>query len=88
MDGYKKLHCLIDKINDEKNCKVKLIYLDTYINLFAPKNIIINKIDSMSENLKKIIDKDTNMGKELKETKKDLMDYAKGSSLRSSASVL
>jgi len=68
MDGYKKLHCLIDKINDEKNCKVKLIYLDTYINLFAPKNIIINKIDSMSENLKKIIDKDANMEKELKKT--------------------
>jgi hypothetical protein len=68
MDGYKKLHYLIDKINDEKNCKVKLIYLDTYINLFTPKNIIINKIDSMSENLKKIIDKDANMEKELKKT--------------------
>ena len=72
MHGYQKLNYLIKKINMENNCKVKVIYLDTYINILTPKNIIINKIDFMTDYLKVIANNDEKMENDLKETKKNL----------------
>ena len=72
MHGYQKLNYLIKKINMENNCKVKVIYLDTYINILTPKNIIINKIDFMTDYLKVIANNDEKIENELKETKKNL----------------
>ena len=59
----------------ENNCKVKVIYLDTYINILTPKTIIINKIDFMTDYPKVIVNHDVKMGNELKETKKKISKY-------------
>ena len=73
--GNQKLNYLIKKINMENNCKVKVIYLDTYINILTPKTIIINKIDFMTDYPKVIVNHDVKMGNELKETKKKISKY-------------
>lgn len=46
-EGDKKIfyNYLINNINRKTNFKVKLIYLDLYFNVIAPKSEILNKVD-------------------------------------------
>ena len=82
-DSYSEFKYLIENINLEKNFKAKSIYLDLYLNLFAPKSEILNKLDDLT---KIIINNNTNNNEntkiELSETKnkislmeKELTDY-------------
>ena len=45
--SYKKFNYLIDNINNQTNFKVKLVYLDLYLNVLAPKCEIISHIDKL-----------------------------------------
>ena len=49
--SYKKLSYLIDNINSENNFKVKLIYLDLYLNVLTPKCEIKQTLENLNKNL-------------------------------------
>ena len=46
-NSYRQFEYLIEKVNEEGNLKVKLIYLDLYLNVIAPKSEIIKQIDDL-----------------------------------------
>ena len=49
--SYKKFKYLIENINLEKNFKVKSVYFDLYLNVLAPKSVIIEKLDKISNTI-------------------------------------
>lgn len=54
-EGDKKIfyNYLINNINRKTNFKVKLIYLDLYFNVIAPKSEILNKVDIIKMRFRK-----------------------------------
>ncbi len=46
-DSYRILKYLLQKINDEENVKVKVIYLDLYLNVLTPKTEIMNRLEGL-----------------------------------------
>lgn len=50
-NAYKTLNYLIDNINKQNNCRVLLLYLDTYLNLLTPKPFIIGKLEEINNKL-------------------------------------
>ena len=46
-NSYRQFEYLIEKVNEEGNLKVKLIYLNLYLNVIAPKSEIIKQIDDL-----------------------------------------
>lgn len=63
--SYRKFRHLINNINMETNFKIKIIYLDLYLNVLAPKCEIVAKLDNLNNKL-------SAMGNELEETKRTL----------------
>jgi len=53
-NSYREFKHLILKINEENNFKVKLIYLDLYLNVLAPKCEIIEKFDKLNKKIDEI----------------------------------
>lgn len=49
------LNYLITNINKENNCIVKLIYLDTYLNMVTPKCELVKEMKKLSKKLNIII---------------------------------
>ena len=84
INAYKKLNYLIENINKNEKCKVKLLYLDVYLNFVTPKCLIIQKLDDINktlisydrklESLKKENDEIKNDNKELKKDSQEIKD--------------
>ena len=55
LKSYKELNYLITNINKENNCIVKVIYLDTYLNMAAPKCELVKEMTKLSNKLDIII---------------------------------
>ena len=71
--SYQKFRYLIDSINKGTNFKIKIIYLDLYLNVLAPKSEIVDKLDNLNNRV-------STMENELKETKQTvafLVNYCK-----------
>ena len=71
--SYKKLSYLIDNINRENNFKVKLIYLDLYLNVLTPKCEIKKMFEDLNQNLKDTRERLLKLEQEQKNTE-HLMD--------------
>lgn len=69
-NSYREFKYLIDNINNESNFKVKLIYLDLYLNVFASKNEI-DKLDNLMNTVKSNKEEITEIKAELAGTKKN-----------------
>ena len=71
--SYRKFRYLIDSINKGTNFKIKIIYLDLYLNVLAPKSEIVDKLDNLNNRV-------STMENELEETKQTvvfLVNYCK-----------
>ena len=55
LKSYKELNYLITNINKENNCIVKVIYLDAYLNMAAPKCELVKEMTKLSKKLDIII---------------------------------
>jgi len=51
-NAYNTLKYLVANINYVENCKFKILYLDTYLNLMSPKCFLIEKIEKYQNKLK------------------------------------
>ena len=51
LKSYKELNYLITNINKENNCIVKLIYLDTYLDMVTPKCELVKEMTKLSKKL-------------------------------------
>ena len=71
-DSYREFKYLIDNINNQSNFKVKLIYLDLYLNVFAPKSEIIEKLDILMNTVENNKKDFINNKNELEKTKDEL----------------
>lgn len=69
--SYRKFNYLINNINNETNFKVKIVYLDLYLNVLAPKSEIVKKLDDLNVKISKVEDE---LAK-TKKTTKILADY-------------
>jgi hypothetical protein len=49
LKAYKDLNYLVTNINNEKNCALKIIYLDTYLNLTTPKCELVREFQKFSK---------------------------------------
>lgn len=72
-NSYRKFQYLIENINKEKNFKLKLIYLNLYLNVIDPKSEIIKQIDDLKKAISSNKEKITITNNELKTTKEDLL---------------
>lgn len=71
--SYRKFRYLIDSINKGTNFKIKIIYLDLYLNVLAPKSEIVDKLDNLNNRV-------STMENELEKTKQTvafLVNYFK-----------
>ena len=75
--SYKQFQYLINNINAQKNFIVKLIYLDLYLNVVAPKCEILKKIQQLNQMINET-------KKELSKTKEELNKFKKNFSLKNS----
>lgn len=48
---YKSMNNLFQNINKEKNCRVKMLYFDTYLNCVTPKCLLLEKLEKISKNV-------------------------------------
>ena len=71
--SYKKLSYLIDNINRENNFKVKLVYLDLYLNVLTPKCEFKKMFEDLNQNLKDTRERLVKLEQEQKNTE-HLMD--------------
>ena len=79
-DSYRILKYLLQKINDEKNVKVKVIYLDLYLNVLTPKTEIMNRLEGLYNKITITESKLVKTEESLEETKKivdNLVKYIK-----------
>ena len=67
-NSYKEFKYLISNINNETNFKVKLVYLDLYLNVFTPKKEIANQIDTLINTVK-------NITKKISENEQEFSEY-------------
>ena len=51
VNSYKSFNYLFQKIKEEKNFKVMMIYLDTYLNLTTPKCFLLQKMDGIIDGI-------------------------------------
>ena len=72
VNSYKSFNYLFQKINDEKNFKVMMIYLDTYLNLTTPKCFLLQKMDGIIDGIEAQSKKQKDLEYEINELKKDL----------------
>ena len=72
VNSYKSFNYLFQKINDEKNFKVMMIYLDTYLNLTTPKCFLLQKLDGIIDGIEAQSKKQKDLEYEINELKKDL----------------
>ena len=72
VNSYKSFNYLFQKINDEKNFQVMMIYLDTYLNLTTPKCLLIQKLDGIIDGIEAQSKKQKDLEYEINELKKDL----------------
>lgn len=72
VNSYKSFNYLFQKINDEKNFQVMMIYLDTYLNLTTPKCFLLQKLDGIIDGIEAQSKKQKDLEYEINELKKDL----------------
>lgn len=72
VNSYKSFNYLLQKINDEKNFKIMMIYLDTYLNLTTPKCFLLQKLDGIIDGIEAQSKKQKDLEYEINELKKDL----------------
>ena len=70
LNSYKVLNYLLKNINKSNNCRAKVIYLDTYLNLTSPKCVILEKMEDISTELVKVNQQLDNIIKENSRQKK------------------
>ena len=56
LKAFKELNYLIENINQEDNCIVKVIYLDTYLNMTTPKCEVVKEIQKLTERVNFLMD--------------------------------
>ena len=69
-EAYRKFRFFIENINGTENFKLKLIYLDLYLNVIAPKSDIISQINELKATITAIGNE--KMKNELDNTKEEL----------------
>lgn len=72
VNSYKSFNYLLQKIHDEKNFKIMMIYLDTYLNLTTPKCFLLQKLDGIIDGIEAQSKKQKDLEYEINELKKDL----------------
>ena len=72
-NSYRQFEYLIEKVNEEGNLKVKLIYLDLYLNVIAPKSEIIKQIDDLKNIILSNEEKITQTNNKLTQTNNELI---------------
>ena len=55
LKAYKDLNYLVTNINNEKNCALKIIYLDTYLNLTTPKCELVREFQIFAKTQKALV---------------------------------
>ena len=72
-NSYRQFEYLIEKVNEEGNLKVKLIFLDLYLNVIAPKSEIIKQIDDLKNIILSNEEKITQTNNKLTQTNNELI---------------
>ena len=66
VNSFKSFNYLLENINKEDNCKVILVYLDTYLNMITPKCFLLQKLDDIINGIQNVMENNNHENKEIK----------------------